>query len=319
MKGSAGTSADCASKNGVEGIMQAAAIECAPFGIRVNTVHPGLITTRVAEGHVRVCYYDTPEEGKKAPAESAPLKRYGSLEQEVALMLYLVSDESRYCTHGIIRLMVEKGLCNEEVIMDMSNLKSKVAPERSALIIIDMQKDYCSEGGIFHRMGYDIKSAKALAARLNDFLGHARKVLKNIIHVKMTKIDSLSSSTALEQYRRLGVNRQYDPAFSEFYEVLPQEGEVVIPKYRHSPFVSTYFDQLLRIRQIQTLIVTGLATNVCVESTARDGFARDYHVVIPEDLTEGTSLEAKKWSLSNINLFFGEIVQSQDLLRCWDL
>jgi len=115
------------------------------------------------------------------------------------------------------------------------------------------------------------------------------------------------------------VNRQYDPAFSEFYEVLPQEGEVVIPKYRHSPFVSTYFDQLLRIRQIQTLIVTGLATNVCVESTARDGFARDYHVVIPEDLTEGTSLEAKKWSLSNINLFFGEIVQSQDLLRCWDL
>jgi len=111
VKGSAGTSADCASKNGVEGIMQAAAIECAPFGIRVNTVHPGLITTRVAEGHVRVCYYDTPEEGKKAPAESAPLKRYGSLEQEVALMLYLVSDESRYCTHGIIRLMVEKGLC----------------------------------------------------------------------------------------------------------------------------------------------------------------------------------------------------------------
>jgi len=135
----------------------------------------------------------------------------------------------------------------------------------------------------------------------------------------MTKIDFLGSPAALEQYKRLGINRQYDPAFSEFYEVVPKEGEVVIPKYRHSAFVSTYFDQFLRIRQIETLIVTGLATNVCVESTARDGFARDYHIVIPEDLTEGTSPEAKKWSLNNINSFFGEIVQSQDLLKCWDL
>jgi ureidoacrylate peracid hydrolase len=81
--------------------------------------------------------------------------------------------------------------------------------------------------------------------------------------------------------------------------------------------VSTYLDQFLRLEGIKTLIVTGLATNVCVESTARDGFARDYHIVVPEDLTEGTSAEAKKWSLININAFFGEVVQSADLLRCW--
>lgn len=207
----------------------------------------------------------------------------------------------------------------KEVVMDLLNLRIKVAPEKSALIIIDMQKDYCSEGGAFHRMGYDIEPAKALAVRLNAFLSHARRVLKNIVHFKMTKIDVLSSPAALEQYRRLGINRQYDPAYSEFYEVLPKEGEVVIPKYRHSAFVSSYFDQFLRIRQIETLILTGLATNVCVESTARDGFARDYHIVIPEDLTEGTSPEAKKWSLSNINAFFGEIVHSEDLLKCWGL
>lgn len=203
--------------------------------------------------------------------------------------------------------------------MDLINLKHKIAPERSALIVIDMQKDYCAEGGAFHRMGYDIEPAKALAVKLNNFLNQARKVLKSVVHFKMTKIDFLGSPAALEQYKRLGINRQYDPAFSEFYEVVPKEGEVVIPKYRHSAFVSTYFDQFLRIRQIETLILTGLATNVCIESTARDGFARDYHIVIPEDLTEGTSPEAKKWSLNNINSFFGEIVQSQDLLKCWDL
>jgi ureidoacrylate peracid hydrolase len=201
--------------------------------------------------------------------------------------------------------------------MDFTNLRIKVAPEQSALIIIDMQKDYCSEGGAFHRMGFDVEPAKALASRLNGFLTHARKVLKRIVHLKMTKIAFLSSAAGLEHYKRLGIERQYDPTYSEFYEVTPKEGEPVIPKYRHSGFVSTYLDQFLRLEGIKTLIVTGLATNVCVESTARDGFARDYHIVVPEDLTEGTSAEAKKWSLININAFFGEVVQSADLLRCW--
>ncbi len=54
-------------------------------------------------------------------------------------------------------------------------------------------------------------------------------------------------------------------------------------------------------------------------TTARDGFMRDYYVVLPRDLTEGTSPEAKEWSLRNVDLFFGEVVESQDLLTCWGL
>jgi ureidoacrylate peracid hydrolase len=201
--------------------------------------------------------------------------------------------------------------------MDITNLTRKVAPEQTALIIVDMQKDYCCEGGVFHRTGFDVEIAKALAVRLNLFLNHARKVLKHIIHLKMTKISFLSSPAALEHYQRKGIERRYDPSYSDFYEVVPIEGELVIPKYRHSGFVSTYLEQFLKIGDIKTLILTGLAANVCIESTARDGFARDYHIVVPEDLTEGTSPEAKKWSLINIDSFFGEVVKSDDLLRCW--
>jgi ureidoacrylate peracid hydrolase len=203
--------------------------------------------------------------------------------------------------------------------MDLTRLAWKAAPEQTALIVIDMQKDYCCEGGVFHRTGFDVEIAKALAMRLNVFLNHARKVMKHIIHIKMTKIAGLSSPAALEHYQRLGIERRYDPAYSDFYEVIPAEGEIVIPKYRHSGFVSTYLEQFLRIGNVKTLILTGLATNVCIESTARDGFARDYHIIIPEDLTEGTSYEAKKWSLINIDSFFGEVVKSDDLLRCWGI
>ena len=88
---------------------------------------------------------------------------------------------------------------------------------------------------------------------------------------------------------------------------------------KYLSYVSTYLDQFLGANRIKTLIITGVATNVCVESTARDGFMRDYQVVVPGDLTEGTSPEAKEWSLKNIDMFFGEIVDSQDLLRCWGL
>jgi len=110
VKGSAGGAAYCASKHGVVGIMRTAAIECAPFGIRVNTVHPGPIETPMVEEHVRGRNPDTLEEGKKALADSTLLKRYGSPEEVAAAMLYLASDESRYCTGGIYMVDGGKGL-----------------------------------------------------------------------------------------------------------------------------------------------------------------------------------------------------------------
>ena len=196
-------------------------------------------------------------------------------------------------------------------------LKAKLNPASTALVIVDMQRGFCCEGGSFDRRGFDIRPAQMLAGRLNTFLMEARKVLKHIVHLKMMKIPELSSTVVDELYERLNIERSLDPAMAEFYEVIPQPGDVVVPKYKYSGFVSTYLDQYLRSKGIRTLIITGIATNVCVESTARDGFMREYHVVIPSDLTEGTSAEAKKWSLKNLDMFFGEVVSSVEILESW--
>ncbi len=203
--------------------------------------------------------------------------------------------------------------------MDQDKLKAKVDPASTAFIVIDMQKDYCCEGGTFHRRGFDVAPAQDLVIRLNRFLDKARGVLKYIVHLKMTKAPDLSSRVSAELYERLGIERRYDPAFADFYGVIPREGEAVISKYKYSGFVTTYLDQFLRSRDVKTLIVTGLATNVCVESTVRDGFMREYFIVVPSDLTEATSAEAKKWSLSTIDTYFGQVVDSESLLRCWDI
>jgi ureidoacrylate peracid hydrolase len=203
--------------------------------------------------------------------------------------------------------------------MDWEALRTKVRPEQTALIIIDMQKDYCCEGGAFHRRGFEIAPAQKLALELNGFVKKVRGLLRCIVHLKMTKVAELSSPVTAELYRRLGVERNYDAAYAEFYGVVPEEGDVVIPKYRYSGFLSTYLDQFLRLNDIKTVIVTGLATNVCVETTVRDAFMRDYYTVVPSDLTEATSAEAKRVSLANIDAFFGQVVDSGSLLRCWGL
>jgi ureidoacrylate peracid hydrolase len=201
--------------------------------------------------------------------------------------------------------------------MDLKRLKAKVAPERTALIIVDMQKDYCCEGGIIDKMGFCLDAPKALVPRLKAFLESARKALRHIVHVRMTVLPYLRTPAMQEHYERVGLAKPRDPSYSDFYEILPIEGEVVIPKYRYSGFVSTYLDQFLQANDIKTLVITGLATNVCVESTIRDGFMRGYAIVVPQDMTEGTSPEAKEWSLKTIDTFFGEVVDSKDLLQCW--
>ncbi len=202
---------------------------------------------------------------------------------------------------------------------NLEKLKIKVNPDHTALVIIDMQRDYCCEGGVFEKMGFGLEAPKLLASRLNEFLNKVRAVLKFIVHIKMEINPHLRSPALTEHYERAGLQRVHDPSFSQFYEVEPKEGEIIMPKYRYSAFVSTYLDQYLRANGIKTLILVGLATNVCVESTAREGFMRDYHIIVPRDMTEGTSDEAKKWSLFNIGTFFGEVVDSKELLSCWGM
>jgi len=203
--------------------------------------------------------------------------------------------------------------------MEIERLKMKVDPKHTAFLIVDMQRDFCCAGGALDRLGFDIEAPNRLAETLSAFLIHVRRVLTFIVHIKMTRVAELRSPAMVEQYGRAGLERPHDPWFSEFYKVVPLENEIVIPKYRYSGFVSTYLDRYLRANQVKTLVVSGVATNVCVESTIRDGFMRDYAIVVPRDMTEGTTPEAKEWSLKTIDTFFGEVVDSGDLLRCWSV
>jgi ureidoacrylate peracid hydrolase len=193
----------------------------------------------------------------------------------------------------------------------------KVDPSHTALVVIDMQCDYFCKGGIIDLMGHDYEANRTILPALKRFTEASRKYLKTIIFTRQTMFPYLRSPVVVEHYTRAKMIRPFNPQNEEYYEITPGPEDIIIRKHRYSAFIGTHFDNVLRARGIRTLILTGVATNVCVESTARDGFMLDYHIVIPSDLTAGVSEQVKQMSLYNINTFFGEVVESDRILEAW--
>ncbi|MBI4493651.1 MAG: cysteine hydrolase, partial [Chloroflexi bacterium] len=104
---------------------------------------------------------------------------------------------------------------------------------------------------------------------------------------------------------------------AEWYGVEPREGEYVLNKFRYDSFLGTSLEFLLRARGIRTVICTGTATNVCVESTARAAHMRDFYLVVAGDCCATTDQELHRATLRNIERHFGLVANGADLERCW--
>jgi ureidoacrylate peracid hydrolase len=103
----------------------------------------------------------------------------------------------------------------------------------------------------------------------------------------------------------------------EFYKVRPLPDEAIVTKHRYGAFEGTDLELVLRSKGIRTVIMTGVATNVCVETTARQAFLRDYYVVFTSDCTASFSEAQHDAALSNIEQFFGQVVTSEEVIACW--
>jgi ureidoacrylate peracid hydrolase len=104
----------------------------------------------------------------------------------------------------------------------------------------------------------------------------------------------------------------------DFYgDIHPEPGEPIVTKHRYSAFYNTDLDSILRSHGIRTIVLTGVATNVCVETTAREGFVRDYYVVLVADGTATYSPEDHQATLRNIDRFFGEVKSITDITSEW--
>jgi ureidoacrylate peracid hydrolase len=209
----------------------------------------------------------------------------------------------------------------------LRTLSDKVQPAHSALLIVDVQNDFCAEEGAMHSEGRDLALVQAMVPRLAGLIDAARAARVPCVWIRNVYSNDPNwylSEVWLEQASRRRRGLYVERPVCEigawnggFYGVTPRPDEVVVTKHRYGAFESSDLDLVLRSRGIRTVIMTGVATNVCVETTARQAFLRDYYVVFTSDCTATYSEAEHEATLRNIDQFFGQVARSDEVTACW--
>lgn len=207
----------------------------------------------------------------------------------------------------------------EQIGSDSERLREIVSPQRATLLVVDVQNDFCHERGAFGRRGIDLGAIQQSVETLLGLIDTARKVSLPVIFIKTHHDRWTNSSTWLSRGPRASGEEICATGSwgAEFYRVQPAPGERVVVKHRYSGFYMTELEMVLRVLGRQSVLVTGVASNVCVESTAREAFMRDYHVVLVEDCAGAATKEEHEAACANIRGYFGRVLDSQNLVALW--
>ena len=202
------------------------------------------------------------------------------------------------------------------------DLAMKLNPRHTALIIVDVQNDFCHSDGVFGRRGGDMSTIQQAARRISPMVDLSHEVGVPTIFIRMINSDWTLDDATREQWRSLrpggGPNVCWEGTWgTEFYHVAPSPVDRVVTKYRYSAFLYTELELVLRCKETKTLVVTGVMTNICVHATVRDGFIRGFHVVVPEDCCASSLPEDHQHTLKDMSGKLATIVSSATLREVW--
>lgn len=193
----------------------------------------------------------------------------------------------------------------------LTSLPEKLDPAHTAIVVIDMQNDFCAEGGYLHKhLGVDMSANFPLAGRIMSLVGAARDAGAMVVWIQANYERRYLSGQALAKMDEKGIEDVCCEGGTwgwDFFEVTPEPGEWKIEKHTYSGFHGTELDRVLRFRGIRTLVMTGVATNVCVESTLRDGYFNGYYIVMPEDCIDSAARDLHEGTIKNVRMHYGEV------------
>jgi len=194
-------------------------------------------------------------------------------------------------------------------------------PQHAAVLVVDMQNDFASPGGMFERAGIDVSGIKLAAAATAPVLQAARAAGVPVIYVKMEHAPDLSDVGPADgphwvkhlpmrvgevvtapdgSESRILVRGTWNTDVMD--ELTPEPGDLVVSKHRYSAFFETELDEILRNLGVSHLLVTGCTTSICVESTVRDAMFRDYSCIVLEDCTAEPIGAGAEWSCHDSTL-----------------
>jgi ureidoacrylate peracid hydrolase len=197
----------------------------------------------------------------------------------------------------------------------LSGRELRVHAAQTALLVIDMQNDFCAEGGFLQKeKGYDVGFAKAVVANIRMAVAAARHAGTSVVWIRSVYDFRYLCAAHIAKRGREGCCMEGTWG-ADFFELSAEPQDPIVEKHTFSGFHDTPLHELLRERNVETLIIAGVATNVCVDSTLREGFFKGYHIVLLEDCVGSNSRTGHEGTLATVRNNIGTVVSTAEFIR----